>query len=95
MGISQPTPPTPPNCVDQHAKTTALIDLRRDQYRQRTGRELTDDNVWIRERLREMTSLDAILERLAARGGRPHRGDRRRRHREKAADSGHPNTRGA
>ena len=51
---------------DQHAKTTALIELRRDQYRQRTGRELTDDNVWIRERLRELHSLAAILERLAS-----------------------------
>jgi hypothetical protein len=51
---------------DQHTKTTALIELRRDQYRQRTGRELTDDNVWIRERLRELNSLDAILARLAA-----------------------------
>jgi integrase len=51
---------------DQHAKTTALITIRRDQYRARTGRELTDDNVWIRERLRELNSLDAILERLAA-----------------------------
>lgn len=51
---------------DQHAKTTALVELRRNQYRQRTGRELTDDNVWIRERLRELYSLDAILERLAA-----------------------------
>jgi hypothetical protein len=51
---------------DQHAKTAALIELRRDQYRQRTGRELTDDNVWIRERLRELNSLDAILERIAA-----------------------------
>ena len=51
---------------DQRTKTTALIALRRDQYRQRTGRELTDDNVWIRERLRELNSLDAILERIAA-----------------------------
>ncbi|BCO71184.1 tyrosine-type recombinase/integrase [Mycobacterium intracellulare] len=49
---------------DQRAKTAALIELRRDQYRQRTGRELTDDNVWIRERLRELSSLDAILDRL-------------------------------
>jgi len=51
---------------DQHTKTTALIELRRDQYRQRTGRELTDDNVWVRKRLRELHSLEAILERLAA-----------------------------
>lgn len=50
---------------DQHTKTAALIELRRQQYRQRTGRELTDDNVWIRERLRELNSLQAILERLA------------------------------
>jgi hypothetical protein len=48
-----------------HTKTTALIELRRNQYRQRTGRELTDDNVWIAERLGELNSLDAILERLA------------------------------
>jgi hypothetical protein len=27
---------------DHHTKTTALIELRRNQYRQRTGRELTD-----------------------------------------------------
>lgn len=50
---------------DQHAKTTALIEIRRDQYRARTGRELTDDNIWIRERVRELNSLEAILERLA------------------------------
>lgn len=50
---------------DQHAKTTALIELRRQQYRDRTGRELTDDNVWIRERLRELNSLESILQRLA------------------------------
>jgi hypothetical protein len=29
-----------------------LIGLCRSQYRQHTGRELTDDNVWIRERRR-------------------------------------------
>jgi hypothetical protein len=58
---------------DQHTKTTALIELRRDQYRQRTGRELTDDNVWIRERLRELNSLAAILERLASEKDAPTR----------------------
>ena len=50
--------------ADQRTKTLTLIDLRRDQYRQRTGRELTDDNVWIHERRREIASLDAIVERL-------------------------------
>ncbi|AYE98115.1 tyrosine-type recombinase/integrase [Mycobacterium kansasii] len=52
--------------ADQHARTLALIELRRDQYRTRTGRELTDDNVWIAARLRELHSLEAILDRLAA-----------------------------
>ncbi len=50
--------------VDQRAKTVALIDVRREQYRRRSGRELTDDNVWIHERRREIASLDAIIERL-------------------------------
>ena len=52
--------------LDQRGKTLALIDLRRSQYRQRTGRELTDENVWIHERRREIVSLDAIIERLRA-----------------------------
>lgn len=51
---------------DQHAKTTALIEMRREQYRRRTGRELGDDNVWIAERHRELHSLQAILDRLTA-----------------------------
>ncbi|MCH9732070.1 MAG: tyrosine-type recombinase/integrase [Actinomycetia bacterium] len=50
--------------IDQRAKTLALIDVRREQYRRRSGRELTDDNVWIHERRREIASLDAIIERL-------------------------------
>ncbi|OBC08067.1 transposase [Mycobacterium sp. 852013-50091_SCH5140682] len=50
--------------LDQRTQTLALIDVRRDQYRARTGRELTDDNVWIHERRREIASLDAIITRL-------------------------------
>ncbi|WP_457134609.1 tyrosine-type recombinase/integrase [Mycobacteroides abscessus] len=50
--------------TDQRTKTLALIDARRDQYRQRTGRDLTDDNVWIHHRRREIASLDAIINRL-------------------------------
>jgi integrase len=49
---------------DQYAKTTTLIELRRQQHRERTGRELTDDNVWIAARHRELHSLQAILDRL-------------------------------
>jgi hypothetical protein len=53
---------------DQEAKTSALIELRRDQYRARTGRELTDDNVWIRERLRELCCHRVLLVGLSASG---------------------------
>ena len=48
----------------QLAATEALVTQRRDQYRQRSGRELTDDNIWIIERRREIASLHAIIERL-------------------------------
>lgn len=48
----------------QRSENLTLIDARRNQYRQRTGRELTDENVWIHERRREVASLDAIIERL-------------------------------
>lgn len=50
--------------LDQRAKTLTLIELRRSQYQQRTGRQLTDDNVWIHQRRSEIASLDAIIERL-------------------------------
>lgn len=48
----------------QLAATEALIKTRRDQYRQRAGRELDDDNIWIIERHREIASLHAIIDRL-------------------------------
>jgi integrase len=48
----------------QLAATEALITQRRDQYRQRSGRELGDDNIWIIERHREIASLRAIIDRL-------------------------------
>lgn len=51
---------------DQHAKTTALIELRRSQHLERTGRELTDDNVWIAARRMANYTLQSILDRLAA-----------------------------
>jgi hypothetical protein len=51
---------------DQYAKTTALIELRARQHLERTGRELTEDNVWVAARRRELHSLQAILDRLAA-----------------------------
>lgn len=48
----------------QLAATEELIEKRRDQYRQRSGRELGDDNIWIIERRREIASLQAIIDRL-------------------------------
>lgn len=51
---------------DQLAATGTLIDQRQDQYRQRAGRELSEDNIWIIERRREIASLHAIIERLSA-----------------------------
>jgi hypothetical protein len=54
--------------IDQRTKTLTLIDVRRNQFHQRTGRDLTDDNVWIHQRRREIASLDAIIDRLHATG---------------------------
>jgi hypothetical protein len=51
-------------CSRQLAATEALITARRDQYRQRSGRELGDDNIWIIERSHEIASLHAIIDRL-------------------------------
>lgn len=48
----------------QRAATVALLDARRSQFTARTGRELADTNVWVAERIREISSLDAIIARL-------------------------------
>lgn len=48
----------------QLTATETLITQRRDQYRQRSGRELGEDNIWIIERHREIASLHAIIDRL-------------------------------
>lgn len=53
----------------QLAATETLIAQRRDQYRQRSGRELGEDNIWIIERRREIASLNAILDRLTTAEG--------------------------
>lgn len=48
----------------QLAATEDLINVRREQYQQRAGRELGEDNIWIIERRREIASLQAIIDRL-------------------------------
>lgn len=53
----------------QLAATETLIAQRRDQYRNRSGRELGEDNIWIIERRREIASLHAILDRLTTSEG--------------------------
>ncbi|WFN92524.1 tyrosine-type recombinase/integrase [Gordonia sihwensis] len=52
--------------ADQRTRTESLLQVRRRQYHERTGRQLSDENVWVHERLREIASLDAIIARLAA-----------------------------
>lgn len=49
----------------QRAATVTLLDTRRAQVAARTGRLLTDTNVWVAERLREIASLDSIIARLS------------------------------
>ena len=48
-----------------HSQTTDLIAQRRERYRQRTGTDLPDGNIWLQGRLRELASLEAIIERLS------------------------------
>jgi hypothetical protein len=66
--VTTTTEPTDRSHVDdlvaQRADTEQLLERRRAHYRERAGRELTDDNIWIRERHRELASLDAIIAKL-------------------------------
>lgn len=52
--------------MHQRTATAALLDQRRTQALTRTGRALEDTNIWVSERLREIASLDAIINRLRA-----------------------------
>lgn len=49
---------------DQRHRTANLVAARKQRYFERHGRELTDDNVWVANRQREIASLDAIIDRL-------------------------------
>jgi integrase len=55
-----------PELETQLAETEALIDRRRAQHLARTGREMTDDNVWLEQRLAEGRSLQSIVAALQA-----------------------------
>ncbi|GAB3147126.1 tyrosine-type recombinase/integrase [Micromonospora sonneratiae] len=45
-------------------RTRTLIAHRQRQHEQRTGRPMAESNVWLRERLQEITALERIIERL-------------------------------
>ena len=55
-----------PELEVQLAETEALIERRRAQHLQRTGRQMTDDNVWLEQRLVESRSLVSIVAALQA-----------------------------
>lgn len=43
-----------------------IVDARREQFQQKTGREMPEDNVWLRERRRERSALESIIAALDA-----------------------------
>ena len=55
-----------PELQTQLEDTEALIERRREHHLKRTGRQMTDDNVWLEQRLAEGRSLMAIIAALQA-----------------------------
>jgi integrase len=53
-----------PELQAQLSGTEALVERRREQHLKRTGREMTDDNVWLEQRLAEGRSLVSIIAAL-------------------------------
>lgn len=47
--------------TEQREATKRLIETRKQQHLNRTGREMTDDNVWLQARLSELAALNLIL----------------------------------
>jgi len=47
--------------TDQRSATLKLIQTRKQQHQARTGREMTDDNIWLQARMSEIDALDLIL----------------------------------
>lgn len=58
-----------PELRSQLAEAEALVDRRRAQHLQRTGTEMGEENVWLRERRAEVCSLQAIVVALEAHEG--------------------------
>jgi hypothetical protein len=55
-----------PELAAQLSETEALIERRRAQHHKRTGREMSDGNVWLEQRLAEGRSLGSIIAALGA-----------------------------
>ncbi|QRZ61717.1 tyrosine-type recombinase/integrase [Rothia sp. ZJ932] len=49
---------------EQLTRLEALIDERKNQYKARRGEDMPETNVWLTGRLREKTSLEAIITKL-------------------------------
>jgi hypothetical protein len=43
-----------------------IVDARREQFQRKTGREMPEDNVWLRERRKERSALQSIIAALDA-----------------------------
>jgi integrase len=63
-----------PELKIQLSETEALIERRRAQHLKRTGRQMTDDNVWLQQRLAESRSLLSIIAALPSADGQAVRG---------------------
>jgi DNA-binding PucR family transcriptional regulator len=54
--------------LDEHQRQLSgllqIVDARRQQFQRKTGREMTDDNVWLQERHKEQRALTSIIDAL-------------------------------
>lgn len=53
-----------PEHQDQHRRTLHLIEVRQGAFTRRHGQPMPEDNIWLRERRRELGSLEAIITTL-------------------------------
>ena len=51
---------------DQQRRTLRLIEVRQDAFTRRHGQPMPEENIWLRERRRELDSLHAIIDALTA-----------------------------
>ena len=56
--------------LDEHQRQLSgllqIVDARREQFQRKTGREMPEDNVWLRERRKERRALQSIIAALDA-----------------------------